>query len=90
MPGQGRVYLYKSFGRGLREGGDPPRRDGRLLANFRAEGNDQGAVTGELGTGTSENSAVVQSGGCGKPAPAKTHAKPKPKPKAKPKAKPVH
>ena len=60
-------------------GEDPPRRDGRLWANFRAQVTEQGAVTGELGGGASQNTAVIQSGKCG--APAKPGAKPKPKPK---------
>jgi hypothetical protein len=66
--------------------GDSPRRDAQLWANFRAESTQEGAVTGELGGGPSENTAVIQSGGCGKPKPkpAKAHGKPaKPKPKPK-------
>ena len=38
-------------------------------------------MTGELGGGASQNTAVIQSGKCG--APAKPGAKPKPKPKPK-------
>jgi hypothetical protein len=49
------------------QGGDTPRRDARLWANFRAQGDAQGAVTGELGGGTSEDTAVIQSGKCGSP-----------------------
>ena len=67
-------------------GEDPPRRDGRLWANFRAQVTEQGAVTGELGGGASQNTAVIQSGKCG--APAKPGAKAKPKPK-RDKAKPT-
>jgi hypothetical protein len=66
-------------------GEDPPRRDGRLWANFRAQVTEQGAVTGELGGGASQNTAVIQSGKCG--APAKQTPKPKKDKKDKPKPK---
>jgi hypothetical protein len=59
-------------------GDTSPQRDARLWANFRAQGTEQGAVTGELGGGASENTAVIQSGKCG--------AAQKPKPKGKKKA----
>ena len=67
-------------------GEDPPRRGGRLWAYFRAQVTEQGAVTGELGGGASQNTAVIQSGKCG--APAKPGAKAKPKRK-RDKAKPT-
>ena len=67
--------------------GDPPRRDARLWANFRAQGTPEGAVSGEFGGGASENTAVIQSGKCG--APKHAHPKPKKAPKGKHKAKPA-
>jgi hypothetical protein len=72
--------------------GDPPRRDGRLWANFHATGKEDGSVTGALGDGAGANTGVVQSGRCGgpkadhKPKPHK-HPKPDHKPKPKPKPK---
>jgi hypothetical protein len=45
-------------------GGDPPRRDARLVANFRADATADGAVSGEFGSGSSDNTAVIQSGRC--------------------------
>jgi hypothetical protein len=47
-------------------GGDPPRRDARLVANFRADAAADGSVSGEFGGGTSDNAAVIQSGKCAK------------------------
>src|SRR5215218_7186266 len=46
-------------------GGDPPHRDARLVANFRADTTPDGAVSGEWGGGSSDNAAVIQSGKCG-------------------------
>lgn len=63
------------------QGDERPHRDARLWANFRAQGTEQGAVTGELGGGTSENTAVIQSGKCAsekKPKAEKPKAKRKP------------
>jgi hypothetical protein len=53
------------------QGEDTPKRDGRLWANFTAQVTPQGAATGELGGGTAENTAVIQSGHCGSPKAAK-------------------
>ncbi len=71
--------------------GEPPRRDGRLWANFHATGKEDGSVSGALGDGGGANTAVVQSGHCGGPkrgAPKPPHhPKPDHKPKPKPKSK---
>jgi hypothetical protein len=67
--------------------GEPPRRDGRLWANFHATGKEDGSVSGALGDGAGANTAVVQSGRCGGP---KSDHKPKPKPHPKPHPKPDH
>ena len=65
-------------------GEDAPGVTDASTANFRAQVTEQGAVTGELGGGAGQNTAVIQSGKCGAPPKPEAKAKPKPK-KDKPK-----
>ena len=71
----------------VKQAGAPPRRDGRLWANFHATGSADGSVSGALGDGGGANTAVVQSGHCGHGKKPAAHPKKQgqPKPHARPK-----